>query len=107
MFSGIGPWEILLVFLVVLLLFGAKRIPEIAKGLGKGITEFKRGMQDVKDEIETTIDSTPNVASDPNASSGPSASSGAVPSNASSPNINQAGGAQGQPSDTEAGKPTA
>ena len=57
MFSGIGPWEILLVFLVVLLLFGAKRIPEIAKGLGKGITEFKRGMQDVKDEIETSIES--------------------------------------------------
>jgi len=107
MFSGIGPWEILLVFLVVLLLFGAKRIPEIAKGLGKGITEFKRGMQDVKDEIETTIDSDPKVSSDPNASSDPGTSSGAAPSNASSPNTNQAGGAQSQPSGKEADKPMA
>jgi|SaaInl7_200m_RNA_FD_contig_41_704561_length_1033_multi_6_in_0_out_0_2 sec-independent protein translocase protein TatA len=97
MFSGIGPWEILLVFLVVLLLFGAKRIPEIAKGLGKGITEFKRGMQDVKDEIETTIDSSPAA----------SQSASAEPADAPSPNANQAGAAQNQPSDTEAGKPTA
>ena len=54
MFQGIGTWEILLIFLVALLLFGAKRIPEIAKGLGKGITEFKRAVKDVKDEIETS-----------------------------------------------------
>lgn len=53
MFQGIGTWEILLIFLVALLLFGAKRIPEIAKGLGKGITEFKRAVKDVKEEIET------------------------------------------------------
>ena len=60
MFQGIGTWEILLIFLVALLLFGAKRIPEIAKGLGKGITEFKRAVKDVKDEIETSAeDSTP------------------------------------------------
>ena len=81
MFSGIGPWEIMLIFLVVLLLFGAKRIPEIAKGLGKGITEFKRGMHDVKEEIETSIDPP---------SPGPP-----------SPNT-----AQAQPSDPEAGKRT-
>ena len=53
MLQGIGTWEILLIFLVVLLVFGAKRIPEIAKGMGKGITEFKRAVRDVKDEIET------------------------------------------------------
>ena len=90
MFSGIGPWEILLIFLVVLLLFGARRIPEIAKGLGKGITEFKRGMQDVKDEIETSIDSRPRTGTQ----------------NTSSPNTKQPDAAQSQPSDTEAGKPT-
>ena len=56
MLQGIGTWEILLIFLVVLLVFGAKRIPEIAKGLGKGITEFKRAVRDVKDEIETSAD---------------------------------------------------
>jgi len=60
MLGGIGTWEILLIFLVALLLFGAKRIPEIAKGLGKGITEFKKAVRDVKDEIETGIDAPPS-----------------------------------------------
>jgi sec-independent protein translocase protein TatA len=94
MFSGIGPWEILLIFLVVLLLFGAKRIPEIAKGLGKGITEFKRGMQDVKDEIETSIDPPPRTGAD------------TASGNATSPNVSQAEASQSKPSDAEAGKPT-
>lgn len=53
MLGGIGTWEILLIFLVALLLFGAKRIPEIAKGLGKGITEFKHALRDVKEEMES------------------------------------------------------
>ncbi|HDY87638.1 MAG TPA: twin-arginine translocase TatA/TatE family subunit [bacterium] len=50
---GLGPMELIIVFLVVLLIFGAKRIPEIAQGLGKGITEFKKAARDVTDEIET------------------------------------------------------
>ncbi len=69
MFQGIGTWEILLIFLVALLLFGAKRIPEIAKGLGKGITEFKRAVKDVKDEIETSVDTPPPSQPPPNATS--------------------------------------
>ena len=52
MFSGLGTWEILLIFLVVLLVFGAKRIPEIAQGLGKGIRDFKKAAREVQDEIE-------------------------------------------------------
>ena len=52
MFGGLGTWEILLVFLVVLLVFGAKRIPEIAQGLGKGIREFKKAAKEVQDEIK-------------------------------------------------------
>ncbi len=50
---GLGPMEIILVFLVILLVFGAKRIPEIAHGLGKGITEFKKAARDVTDEFES------------------------------------------------------
>lgn len=46
-----GGWELVLVFLVVLLLFGAKRIPEIARGLGRGIREFKDATDDVKKEL--------------------------------------------------------
>ena len=46
-----GPFEIILILVVVLLLFGAKRIPEIARGLGKGIREFKDATNDIKQEF--------------------------------------------------------
>ncbi len=46
MFGGLGVPELLLIALVLLLLFGAKRIPEIARGLGEGIRSFKTGMKD-------------------------------------------------------------
>ena len=52
-FSSVGPMELLVIFLVVLLLFGAKRIPEIARGLGKGIREFKGATRDIADEINS------------------------------------------------------
>jgi sec-independent protein translocase protein TatA len=48
---GIGAQELLLIFLLVLLLFGAKRIPDIAAGLGRGIRDFKKAMKDTEDEI--------------------------------------------------------
>ena len=54
-----GPWEILMILVVALLLFGAKRIPEIAQSLGKGITEFKRGIKDVQTEIESSVNPPP------------------------------------------------
>lgn len=57
---GMGPWEILVILLIALLLFGAKRIPEIAQGLGKGITEFKRAVRDVQGEIEHSVDPGPS-----------------------------------------------
>lgn len=49
---GMGPMEMFLALVVVLLLFGAKRIPEIAGSFGKGIREFKRNMSDVQKEIQ-------------------------------------------------------
>ena len=54
---GLGPTEIVVILLVVLLLFGAKKLPEFARGLGKGIKEFKKASSDIKDEINTTEDS--------------------------------------------------
>ncbi len=45
---GIGWQEILLILLIVLLFFGARRIPEIAKGLGKGVREFRKAMHEVE-----------------------------------------------------------
>lgn len=53
---GLGPWELLLIFLAILLLFGAKRLPEIAQGMGKGIKEFKRAMKDTTDEIKNSVE---------------------------------------------------
>lgn len=49
---GMGPMEMFLALVVVLLLFGAKRIPEIAGSFGKGIREFKKNMSDVQKEIQ-------------------------------------------------------
>jgi len=46
MFLAIGPWQIVLVVLVVLLLFGGKKIPELMRGLGSGIKEFKDASKD-------------------------------------------------------------
>ncbi|HEY6907332.1 MAG TPA: twin-arginine translocase TatA/TatE family subunit [Ignavibacteriaceae bacterium] len=54
MFENLGMGELLIIMVVVLLLFGGKKIPEVAKNLGKGISEFKKGLNDLKKEI--TID---------------------------------------------------
>lgn len=51
-FGSIGLPELLIIFFVILLLFGAKKLPELAKGLGKGIREFKKAASDVKDEFD-------------------------------------------------------
>lgn len=61
---GLGPWELLLVFLAILLLFGAKRLPEIAQGMGKGIREFKKAMKDTTDEINKAVDAESKPKSD-------------------------------------------
>ncbi len=49
LFMNLGPTEILIIALVVLLLFGGKKIPELMKGLGKGVKNFKEGMNEVTD----------------------------------------------------------
>ena len=57
MFAGFfGGWEIVLILAVVLILFGAKKLPELAKGLGQGIKEFKKATRDVTEEIHNAMD---------------------------------------------------
>ena len=56
---GLSGGELVLVLVVILVLFGARRIPEFAKGLGKGITEFKKASREVTDEIERAVDEPP------------------------------------------------
>ena len=50
--GSLGFWEILLIVLVFLLLFGGKKIPELMHGLGKGMKSFRQGMNEVEDEIK-------------------------------------------------------
>lgn len=78
MFGGLGMWEIMLIFLVVLLLFGAKRLPEIGSSLGKGIREFKSSIREIEGELKMP-DEKPKV------------------SRAPEPQEEQNGGADGEP----------
>ncbi len=55
--GGLGMGEMILIFLVVLLLFGAKKLPEIGSSLGKGIREFKSSVKDIEREIQAPDDS--------------------------------------------------
>ena len=50
--SNVGTGEILIISLIVLLLFGGKKIPELMRGLGKGVKSFKDGMSDVEKEVK-------------------------------------------------------
>ncbi len=52
LFSGLGWQEILLILLIVLLLFGAKKVPEIMRMFGRGVKEFKKGIKEVGHELE-------------------------------------------------------
>ena len=54
--GGIGSGEIIIIALVVLLLFGGRKIPELMRGIGKGIRSFKDGMNEVKEEIDKPVD---------------------------------------------------
>jgi len=51
MFGSLGATEILLIVLAILILFGAKKIPEFAKGIGKGMKEFKKALNEAQDEL--------------------------------------------------------
>ena len=61
LFMGVGMQELLFIVLIVLLLFGGKKIPELMKGLGKGVKSFKEGMNGIEEET----DSKPKEDKDP------------------------------------------
>ena len=65
--GGIGATEAVLIFCAIVFLFGAKKIPELAKGLGKGIREFKDATKEIKNNIEDSMnkDSSPATTSTP------------------------------------------
>ena len=51
MFGNIGGWEILIIIFLIVIFFGAKKIPELAQGLGKGIKEFRKAAKDIQEDI--------------------------------------------------------
>ncbi|HUT23854.1 MAG TPA: twin-arginine translocase TatA/TatE family subunit [Sumerlaeia bacterium] len=48
-----GGWEIVILFAIILIIFGPKRLPELSRAIGRSITDFKRGMRDIKEDIDT------------------------------------------------------
>jgi sec-independent protein translocase protein TatA len=68
---GLGGWEVVLILAAILLLFGAKKLPELAKGLGSGIKEFKKATKEVTDEVQKAADETPAQKSVTNGQSQP------------------------------------
>lgn len=62
---GIGIWELLILLIVLLLVFGAKRLPEMGRSLGKGMREFKEGVSGVEDSVKTTPPSPAELPSAP------------------------------------------
>ncbi len=54
-FGNLGTTELIIIVVIILLLFGGKKIPELMKGMGKGVRSFKEGMDEVKDEIEKPL----------------------------------------------------
>ena len=53
---NLGPWEIVLIILFVIILFGGKKLPELARGLGIGLKEFKKATREIKDEVQNAAD---------------------------------------------------
>ena len=60
MFGNLGAGELLIILFVILILFGAKKIPDLAQGIGKGMREFKKALNDVEDDIKNAGDKKDN-----------------------------------------------
>tara|TARA_B100001029_G_C14935563_1_gene380189 strand:+ start:279 stop:455 length:177 start_codon:yes stop_codon:yes gene_type:complete len=52
----VGPWQIIIIILAVIILFGGKKLPDLARNLGLGIKEFKKATREIKDELDSTSD---------------------------------------------------
>ena len=58
---SLGPWEIALIILFIIIVFGGKKLPELARGLGLGLKEFKKAKQEIKDEVKNATDEVDDV----------------------------------------------
>jgi len=62
---GLGGQELILILLIILLLFGAKKLPELARGLGKGMKEFKKAQTEIEEEFTKAADEVPKKEKSP------------------------------------------
>ena len=62
---SLGPWEIALIFLFVIILFGGKKLPELARGLGLGLKEFKKAKREITDEVQNAAEDVNNDEKNP------------------------------------------
>lgn len=62
--GNLRGWEWLIIFLAILLLFGGKKIPELMRGLGKGVHSFRKGVQEAKEEMNRPLDETASKTED-------------------------------------------
>ncbi|SVD84462.1 uncharacterized protein METZ01_LOCUS437316 [marine metagenome] len=53
---SIGPWQVIIIILAIIILFGGKKLPELARSLGLGLKEFKKATRGIKDELKDTTD---------------------------------------------------
>ncbi len=58
---SLGPWEVVIIFVVILIIFGGKKLPELARGLGQGLREFKKATHDIKEEVENATKDAKNI----------------------------------------------
>ena len=65
--QNLSSWEIILIFLVVLLFFGAKRLPELFRSFGKSVKEFKKATTEIEDDIRTAMEDSPAEKAHPSA----------------------------------------
>ena len=63
--GNLRGWEIIIIIVAILLLFGGKKIPELMHGIGKGIRSFKKGMSEIEDEIKRPVDDDDKKSSTP------------------------------------------
>lgn len=59
--GNLGTGEIIIIAIVILLLFGGKKIPELMKGVGKGVRSFKKGVEGLEDDLKESIDNVDNI----------------------------------------------
>ncbi len=64
---SLGPWEITLIILFIIILFGGKKLPELARGLGLGLKEFKKATREIKDEVQNAAEDVTDEGEKPSA----------------------------------------